>query len=388
MSLLATIGLSQAVDGREAGLQAMQQALDQAGRAPVAFAWLVVSHLDPVQQVVAGATELLGDIPLIGFSTSAALTASGKSRRSVAVALLCGDEVKGRSNWWPDFVKDSRLCTQNMLASLAPDERQGEALFVVADGINGDADSLCKAVASRKVPLVGCLSGGELWRGRTYQVGGRQSGSGGLAAAVLGGEVSIGVGAAHGWQPVGAIARLTRVQGPWVRTLDDRQANETYARLFGYAPREWAYPPLNDLVRLYPLGLQENGDLVIRSPLRVEADGSLRMNAILPEGKLVDLMIGTQQGCLEAARRAASQALSALGGGVPRLAVLLVDAAWGLMLELKPGGEVKAVREILGDDIPLLGGYTYGQIAHLQPNGPAQLLNQHIVVLLFGSKAK
>jgi hypothetical protein len=119
----------------------------------------------------------------------------------------------------------------------------------------------------------------------------------------------------------------------------------------------------------------------------VEADGSLRMNASLPEGKLVDLMIGTQQGCLDAARRAASQALSALGGGVPRLAVLLVDAAWGLMLELQPGGEAKAVREVLGDDVPLLGGYTYGQIARLQPRGPAQLLNQHMVVILFGSKA-
>ena len=365
----------------------MQQALDQAGRAPVAFAWLIVSHLDPLQQVVAGTTELLGDVPLIGFSTSAALTASGKSRRSVAVALLCGDEVKGRSNWWPDYVQDSRICTLNMLASLAPDEGRGEALLVVADGINGDAGSLCKVLSSRRVPLAGCLSGGELWRGRTYQIGGRKCGSGGLAAAVLGGKVSIGVGAAHGWQPVGAVVRLTRVQGPWVRTLDNRQANETYANLFGYTPRDWAYPPLNDLVRLYPLGLQENGDLVVRSPLRVEADGSLRMNTILPEGKLVDLMIGTQQGCLDAARQAARQALSALDGGVPRLAVLLVDAAWGPLLELQPGDEVKAVREVLGDNVPLLGGYTYGQIAQLQFRGPTHLLNQHMVVILFGSKA-
>jgi hypothetical protein len=301
---------------------------------------------------------------------------------------LCGEDLKGRSNFWPDFVQDSRACTQNMLNSLQPDEALGESLLVVSDGINGDVSYLCKSLSGRQIPLAGCLSGGELWRGHTYQVGGRHSGSGGLAAAVLGKEVSFGVGAGHGWQTVGAFARLTRVQGPWVRTLDGRQANETYARLFGFTPRDWAYPPLNDLVRLYPLGLQENGETIVRSPLRMEADGSLRMNAVLPEGKLVDVMIGTQQGCLDAARRAASQALSALGAAVPRLAVILVDAAWGQLLELQPGVEVHAVRQVLGEDVPILGGYTYGQIARFYPGGPVLQLNQHIIVLLFGNKEK
>jgi hypothetical protein len=421
MALLnAAVGQSQALDGREAGSQAMRAALDKTARAPVAFGWVIASHALPLQQVLFGATDLLGNVPLLGFSTSGTLYASPEpgtaasmesdsARRSVVVALITSEDVQGRSGWWPDFGQDSRACTQNMLQAMQPDAETGDILLAVADGLSGDAAFLCQAVSSRNYLMAGCLAGGELWRGRTYQLGGRQSGGGGLAAAVLSGDIAIGVGAAHGWQPAGALARLTRVQGQWVRTLDDQPANEAYARLFGYSARQWAYPPLNDIVRLYPLGLQEGdsedsaAEILVRSPLRMEADGSLRMNTTLPEGRLVNFMIGSQQGCLEAARRAAKQALATLGQVRPSLALLLVDAAWQTLFEVQPDSVVRAVQEILGEEMPMAGGYTFGQMARLpameseragakkqaggnSSNNPARLLNQHILVLLFGSR--
>jgi hypothetical protein len=386
MSLSAAVGSSNSADAREAGLQAARQALDQLGRGPVVFGWLIVSHTLPVQQALSGAADLLGDAPLLGFSTSAELTDAGRARRSVVVALLSADDVQARAGWWPDFVQDSRACTQNMLKSLQPDGEAGELLLTVADGLGGDASHLCAALSSAGYPVAGCLAGGELWRGRTYQVGGRQQGSGGLAGAVLSGNVVIGVGSAHGWQPVGALTRLTRVQGQWVRMLDNQPANEVYAHFFGYPARLWAYPPLSEMVRLYPLGIQESGGLLVRSPLRVEVDGSLRMNTVLPEGRIADLLVGSQDSCLEAARQAVSQALTALGPTRPRLAVVLVDAAWQTMLELNPQAEVQAVRQALGGDAPIVGGYTFGQIAPTSPHGPPQLLNQHMTVILFGVK--
>ena len=96
---------------------------------------------------------------------------------------------------------------QNMLQSLQPSVRDGEILLLVADGLNGDGEFLCQAVSDGGFDLAGCLAGGQLRQGRTYQLGGRRAGGGGLAAAVLGGDVVIGVGTAHGWQPVGALTR-------------------------------------------------------------------------------------------------------------------------------------------------------------------------------------
>lgn len=387
MALLAAVGQSLAADGREAGLQAAQQALDRLGRGRVAFGWVIASSMYPIQQVQTGIFDLLGDVPLIGFSTSAELTVDGRFKRSVVVGLFSGDDVEARAGWWPDFTQDSRTSAQHMLKMLQPNADQAETLLLMADGLNGDAGLVCDALSNSGYAVAGGLAGGEVGRGRTFQVGGRQSGNGGLAAMVLSGNVVVGVGAAHGWHPVGALARLTRVQGQWVRTLDSQQANETYARWFGYPARDWAFPPLNDLVRLYPLAFQDGDQQVVRSPLRVEADGSLRMNTRLPEGKTVDLMIGSAAACAQAARQATQQALVNLGPTTPRAAVLLVDVAWQLMLDNQPQKEIQVVREVLGAEIPVMGGYTFGQLGRLSPKGPVHLMNQHMEVILFGVKS-
>jgi hypothetical protein len=385
MSVKAAIGQSWVIDGHQAGMEAARQAVDKLGRAPVAFAWLVVSHAYQIDQVLAGVTEVTGDAPILGFSTSAEISNIGRSRRSVLVGILSGENIRGRSGWWSEFSQDGQACTQKMLATLHPDPNEHNMLLLIADGLGGSADLLSSSLADLQLPVGGCLASGDLVKGRTYQIGGRQSGSAGLAAAVLSGDVVLGVGVAHGWQPIGALARITRLQGQWIRLMDNQLPSEVYARYFGYTARQWVYPPLNSMVRLYPLGFREADNFVLRSPIRVEADGSLRMNSSLVEGTLADLMVGTQASCKQACRQAAQQALSALGEATPCLAVLLVDEAWQMLLELEPESEIKAVREVLGEDIPILGGYTLGQIASDASQGRLNLHNQHLAILLFGS---
>ena len=173
---------------------------------------------------------MIGDVPVLGFSSSGSLSSEGMSRRAVTVALLAGMEVQGRSGWWSDYSQNSLGVVQSMLRGLQPNEDDGDILMVASDGLDGDATLLCETLSEKGYAFVGALAGGDLLHGRTYQAGGRQSGHGGLAAGVLSGNIVAGVGAGHGWQPVGATVRLTRVQGAWVRTLDGQPANETYAR--------------------------------------------------------------------------------------------------------------------------------------------------------------
>jgi hypothetical protein len=175
--------------------------------------------------------------------------------------------------------------------------------------------------------------------------------------------------------------------------LDGMPVSETYSRLFGYPARSWSYPPLNELVRLYPLGLPEAKgggagveSLRVRAPLRMEADGSLRMNGGLPEGEMVEIMVGSPEACRQAAQQAAAQAQQALGHTQPRLALVLVDVAWQALFDLDRNAEVAALRQALGPDVPIAGGYTFGQIARLDDMAPAQFLNQHLLVILFGDK--
>lgn len=388
--LIASVGRAQALDGREAGLQAAHQALNKLGANTAALAIVVSSYHYDAAQVSAGVSSLLGNTPVLGLSTSASLSLDGLSQQSVAVALLSGEALQAETHWFPGYAQSSQDVAAQIIQLLEYQQRQADCILVFADGFNGDAEQFLAALPE-KTPVLGGLSAGETYSGSAYQFAGSQTGSGSLAAAFLRGKFKVGVGYAHGWQPVGPRARVTRSRGFWVRTLDGRPASETYAQLFGYPAREWVFPPLNSVPRLYPFGIDVGlgqDDLLLRSPLRVEADGSFRMNVQLRDGSDMFLLVGLPSACQEAARRAARQALASLGKAKPALALVLVDAAWQMLLQAQPGAEVSALREELGD-LPLIGGYTLGQIVPPgEGAGGSRFLNQHLLVILFGEEGE
>jgi hypothetical protein len=381
MALEVSIGYAQALNGREAGLQATHHALNRLGSSTPNFSFVISSYQYQAREVVSGVSGLLGDTPMIGFSSSAGLSSNGVHHNSVLVALLAGD-LQAETRWMPGYAQSGRE-TGSQLSKQAAEQNEPRALFFFADGFNGDADQLCSAISNGSVPLVGALSSGDLHTGYSYQIAGPQTGTGALSAAFLRGDVRIGVGAAHGWNPVGSQFRVTRSRGFWLRTLDGRPASETYAQLFGYPARDWAFPPLSHLARLYPLGVEQGDQLVIRAPIRVEADGSFRMNAPVRDGVDAYLLVGSRFSCENASQQAAQQALQQLEGKKPIFALILVDIAWQMLLKSHPGAEITAVQEILGKEVPILGGYTLGQIVPGKDSPSPQLLNQHIVVVVF-----
>jgi hypothetical protein len=381
MTLLAAVGQAQALDSREAGMQAAHQALNQLGSAACTLGVVIFHHQYDAQQVVNGIASLLGPTPLIGFSAAAGLAAEGLQPRSVTVALLCASEARAEVQWLPGFNPASPEAVQGLTRLLG--QAKGQTALLFADGFNVDGEQLCAGLPP-SARLFGALSGGDLRLGNASQIGGKQAGPRGLALARLEGGIAAGIGYGHGWQAVGSRFRVTRVRGFWLRALDGRPASETYARLFGYPAAEWGVPPLDHLVRIYPLGLEGAGEgLLVRAPLRVEADGSFRMNTAIPANSDAHLLVGSPAACLEAARAAARQALAALEGARPSLALLLVDQAWQMLFEGQPGAEITAVREALGAEVPIAGGYTLGQIVPGGAGAP-QFLNQHIVVAVFG----
>jgi hypothetical protein len=299
---------------------------------------------------------------------------------------MAGD-LQAETHWLPGFAQSGRE-TSIKLMKAASEGRDNKALLSFADGFNGDADQFCTGISVGTLPVAGALSSGDLHTGHSYQLAGPQTGTGALAAAFLRGAVRVGIGSAHGWNPVGSQFHVTRSRGLWLRTLNGRPASETYAQLFGYPAREWAFPPLSHLARLYPLGMEQGDQLLIRSPIRVEADGSFRMNAPVRDGVDAYLLVGSRVSCEAAAQQAAQEALKQLDGSKPAFALVFVDLAWEMLLKSHPGSEITAVREILGDQVPVAGGYTLGQIVPGKNSPNPQLLNQHIVVIAFGENSQ
>lgn len=381
MAIVSSVGTAQALDGREAGLQATHQALNKLGANVPGLAVVIASHQYQAREVLNGVSSLLGDTPMIGFSSPAGLTRDGLHPHSVVVALLSGD-FQAETLWLPGYAQSGRETAQKIEQhASARVERQSVLFF--ADGFNGDAEQFCNALP-QALEVTGALSSGDLHTGNTYQLMGTQTGAGSMAAAFLRGNLHVGVGADHGWDPVGNQFRVTRSRGFWLRTLDGRPASEAYASLFGQPARDWAFPPLNYLARLYPLGMEQSDGMVVRAPVRVEADGSFRMNAVIRDGVDAFLLVGSRTSCERAAKTAAQHALLKLGDAKPRLALVLVDVAWQMLLKAQPGAEIAAVQEILGDTVPVAGGYTLGQVVTGENETKPKFLNQHIIVIVFG----
>ncbi len=381
MALLAAVGKASALDGREAGLQATHYALNNLGAVAPILGIVISSYQFDAQQVINGIAGLIGNTPVIGFSTPAGLTSDGLQAHSVVLALIGATDARADITWLAGYTQGSREVSQQLAELLKRKPQQPALLF--ADGFNADAEQFCASLTAG-TNLTGALSSGDMNAGNAYQIGGAQFGAGGLALARLEGNIRVGVGYGAGWQPVGSHFRVTRSRGFWVRTLDGRPASETYAHLFGYPARDWAFPPLNHLARLYPLGLEQlDKSLLLRSPMRVEADGSFRMNAAVGDGTEAYLMVGSLSACQQAATTATTQALAALDGARPVLALVLADVAWQMLFEAQVGADVAAVQAALGANIPLAGGYTLGQIIPRKEASP-QFLNQHMVVVVFG----
>ncbi|MFO3797905.1 MAG: FIST signal transduction protein, partial [Anaerolineales bacterium] len=301
----------------------------------------------------------------------------------VLVALLASDTFQAEAIWMPGYAQSSsetaRRIKQLIQRTLSP-----RALLFFADGFTGNIEQFCASLEAAEILIAGGLSGGNANTLTTFVLSNTFHGGSALSAALLRGDLKMGIGYAHGWQPVGKQFRVTRSRGFWLRTLDGQPVAEAYAQIFGHPAHEWSLPPLNTLSRIYPLGIVREDGFAVRSPIRVEADGSFRLNLMVEDGSDALLLIGNQAACQKAILSAAQQALQGLGESRPAFILLLIDQAWEMLLRASPGFEMRVLQEIFGLQVPIAGAYTLGQIVSPPSSSTVQPLNQHILVIAFG----
>lgn len=359
---------------------AVQQALhDLPDPRSAALAVVVVPSEYPAEAVRSTLVSELRGVPFFGFSSAGQLHQHRQVDEQIIVAVLAGDGLDVRTAWWPGI--DGELPT-NVRESLAPNE--DNPVILAVDGTRADAQALTQLLDGLHV--VGCVTGGEMSHpNENYQLAGEAAGVGGVAGLHISGRVKLGVGMAHGWTPVGLYSKVTQADGLWIRTLDERPAAEFYANLFSIESYDWLSPLLKDMIRMYPLGIEQvgTGEMQICAPVRIEADGSFRMMTSVVPGSTGHVMVGSIMECERAIRQACSQALAALGNAQPVLAVVCVDVAWKTIFESEPTRIPRIMSDALGIDIPVVGGYSLGQI--MTPDRAPQVLNQHFEVILIGA---
>jgi hypothetical protein len=267
---------------------------------------------------------------------------------------------------------------------LAPEvEGRHRAAILLPDALTGNAADVVRGAAEEAgtgITWAGGGAGDNLRFVRTAQYAFGRALHDHVVAVVIDSRRRLGVGIRHGWHPYGPPSLVTRALGASILELDYERAFDVYRRTA--ERRGDLVSPANfaQFAVSHPLGIpQADGEHVIRDPLSVGEDGSLRCVAEVPDGSLVRVMEGDEEALLRAAQAAASEARAATEG---RLGGALVFdcVSRSLLLGEATRDELTALRKGIGSDVPLIGCLTFGEVAVLGAGVP-QLHNKTVVVL-------
>ena len=225
-------------------------------------------------------------------------------------------------------------------------------------------------VLGEHFPVLGGAAGDDFLFEKTYQYKDDKVVSGGVTGLGISGDFVMGAGVRHGWMPIGSPMTVTKSKGSVVYELDNKPAIRIYEDYFGERAKDLKTEPLARLAITYPLGIKVSDldEYLIRDPITADENGAITCAAEIPEGSEVRLMIGSKEKAIEAAEDAARKLMRDFEekGAKPKFILMFNCIAREKLFAQKANDEIQAVMKIIGNDVPLLGFYTYGEIAPIK----------------------
>jgi hypothetical protein len=232
------------------------------------------------------------------------------------------------------------------------------------------------AKAAPAVPVVGGTASDGA--GRFQQFGRGRVETKAVTVAALAGPV--GYAFAHGYQPTGRKALVTRAEGRRLLELDRRPALEVYAEWTQAAAAEITGGAVLGYSVFHPLLMHNNGDTLAVHPVAANADGSLDTGAAIGEGRTMEL----GQASLAELIAAVEPVIRAAARQVKKPAAVILSHCGGRAIGL--GDRIKdvagQVRQAIGE-APWIGYLAFGEQGCLGPGKNAHA-NLSLSALVLG----
>lgn len=391
MSLRAGVGVARGSDGFEAGRNAALAALRNAESDQATAALVFASVRYAPDEVQAGVKAALPRAVVAGCSEAGVITQRGIVTGAVAVMTLHKEGLTASGALLDDL--DHQSLTPGSsggddLAAFAQQAAGDESRLhlLLLDGLAARGASVLAAVqdalAPTRAPLAGGCAGDGLRFTGTFQIGSHATTRNGAVLLSLGGDLVAGIGVRHGFSPTGPPQPVTAANNNVLSEIAGRPAVDFYASYFGTAAHEIGQEPMARLCAEYPLGVEsEEGFLLARDVLHLRPGGELQLAGNIEKGHSVRLITGSKQDLLRAAEQAAGDALNALGAP-PRAALIFNCAGRYKVFGSQAHQEIECIAGVIGQNVPLLGFYTYGELAPVVKNGACRLHNKTVVVVL------
>lgn len=277
---------------------------------------------------------------------------------------------------------ESLSAGENMAQQLIADDLAG--VFVLLPGVNVNGSKFTQGLKNI-LPGTISISGGLAGDGLNFQetltlYNDEVSPYQAIAFGIYGDRIKIQSGSRGGWKPFGPLRRVTKAEDNILYELDGKSALSLYKEYLG---EKAADLPSSGL--LYPFAImdteKQNAVGLIRTILDIdEENGSLILAGDLSVGQQVCLMHANTDELVDGAERAAEEARGIVSDISDHAIICVSCVGRKILMGDDTEDELDAVREVFGNDIPVTGFYSYGEICRFQDTGEPELHNQTMTI--------
>lgn len=373
MAIKVGVGKSKEIDSFTAGSIAANNALEQLGSNQPNLVFVFASSRFDHLQLLRGIKSIIPNCPLVGCTTAGEITSQGPDKKSVVVLAIESNSLHAAVGLGKNLGKDSRRAGQEVAHDVIVKTRQGlarHAFMMLADGLNGNGVDIIRGVQEvlgTSFPIVGGSAADDFLFAKTFQFYDENVYQDSVCGILFSGDISIGIGARHGWYPLGKPRIVTDAVHNIIKKLDGKPAARIYEDYFGKRVADLRNEPMARMSVMYPLGMSipEEEECIIRNAMKVDVEGSLICAGEVPKGSEIRVMMGSKETALKAAQKAAEIALGALRKKKASLVFVFDSVSRERLFGLKSKEEIEIVQKIFGPDTPVVGFYTYGEQAPL-----------------------
>ena len=399
MSIQSGVGRSYEIDAKTAGIKAASQAIRGLNNKKPALIIVFSSVVFDQREMLAGVREVTSDTPLIGCSTAGEIVTEGPSKKSVVVMAIATEGISFHLGIGKDIKANAFAAGETLGSSLLSQTKQGKLALMLPDGLAGNGAEIVRGlqrVLGETFIIAGGAAGDDFLFKETYQYYNDTVFSGSVVGTIIGGDVKFGIGMRHGWRPIGASKKVTKSEGAVLYELDGKPAVQIYEEYFGRRADELKTEPLARMAITYPLGLRvpNSDEYLIRDPITVGDKGEITCAAEVPVGSEINLMLGSKENAISAAREAATQCVKGIqecGGTSVTTAIIFNCIARDKLLAQDAKDEIAVIRQALGKQAQMIGFYTYGEQAPLggtiiaeEKTRRCEFCNETVVIVGFG----
>lgn len=185
------------------------------------------------------------------------------------------------------------------------------------------------------------------------------------AAILVGMQIVSGIGVKHGWESVAGPFKITSASDTEIKELDFKPAFDVYKPIVeAHSRKKIDKNNFFESSKSYPFGINKlNSEKVVRDPLILGDERGLICVGDVETGSFVDILNGTKETLINAAKEAAGIALNNCVSPVITCAFFVDCISRVLFLEDDFEKEIEAVQSVK-PDIPLFGVLSIGEIAN------------------------